>query len=235
MRKLIFVNTGLIITIIFTIFLFQVRATTLKINKSLILVQKNQLNLEEKISKYNLQLNKKITELTKETEEGNRNLGITLIKAGSSYLTEIEEVKSLIVFNTEAVNNKNAAEQLFRINALVEADNLIQQLLDEGALKYRGEDFTAAIKVYEKILDIDPSNTEALCYFNASLYYQNPGDGSNFPSMKSDLIPLVEEGELVGENKRNALLVLIGIGREEGDSTSLKQYEDSMFQMEVVN
>ncbi|MCD6397839.1 MAG: hypothetical protein J7L71_09890, partial [Spirochaetaceae bacterium] len=77
-------------------------------------------------------------------------------------------------------------------------------------------------------LDIDSDNKEALCYFNASLYFQNPGDGSNFTGIKNDLIPLLEGNTLANEEERTALNVLIGISREEGKADSLQKYQDAL-------
>ncbi len=195
--------------------------TDLKTKNLLTFVQQNQLHTEEILSGYNLQLDTKIIQLSKDSDKQRRSLGIAL-----------DEVRSLILLEIEEVKNKKAVENLLSVNALVESDNSTQQLLGEGSLKYKDEDFTAAVKVYKKVLDIDSSNKKALCYFNASLYYQNPGDGSTFPGIKNDLIPLLEENALTIDEKVTALNVLIGISREEGNAAPLKQYQDALQQLE---
>jgi tetratricopeptide (TPR) repeat protein len=197
------------------------------------LVKENHLNTKETISGFSLHINEKITELSKDAEEQIRNIDTTLLRICSSNFKEIEKVKSLITFYTEEVKNKKAAEHLLFVNTLVESDNSTQQLLGEGFLKYQEEDFTASIKIYKKILAIDFSNKEALCFFNASLYYQNPGDRTIFPGIKKDLIPLLKEKTLTKDEAATALNVLIGISREEGNADSLKQYQGALQQLEA--
>ncbi len=215
MRKVILLSTGILIAL-FSILFFQAKSVTLEINKTLNTLQQKQLNVEEIISKLDLKINKKIAVLSKDAEEQSSILGLAVIEAKTSSLVEIEKVKSLIMTYTEKVKTKNAAERLLIVNALVESDGPLQQFLSEGFIEYKKEDFTAAVKIYKKILYIDPSNTEALCYFNASLYYQNPADGSSLPGIKNDLIPLLEEKVLTKDEELTALNVLAGISREEG-------------------
>ena len=195
-------------------------------------IQKNQLNTEKIVSGFSLQINNKITELSEAADTQAGILGTALDEVRTSSLLQIEEVKSLIASYTEEVKNKKASENLLVVNALVESDILIQQLLSEGSVEYGEEDFTAAVKVYRNVLDIDPSNAEALCYFNASLYYQNPGDESKFSGLKKNLIPLLEGNLFPGDKELSALNVLLGISREEGDSVSIKQYQDALKKLE---
>lgn len=238
MKKINFVIVCLLIYIVFisTIDLFRTMTVFNKINMSLegiskqsknllTIVQKNQQKTEEVLSGYNLQINNKITELSKETDKQAKSLGAALDEVRISNCREIEELKGLIVSYTEEVKEKKAAENLLVINALIESDNLTQQLLDEGSIEYEKEDFTAAVKVYKKILELNSSNKEALCFYNASLYYQNPGDGTTFPGIKNNLIPLLEGTTLTNDEKETALNVLLGISREEGNADSLKQYQ----------
>ncbi len=231
MRKLMLVSTGFYIVVV-TVLFFQAKTAFLEINKSLNTVQENQMNFETLISRFYLQLNQKIIELSKDTEDQNRNLGIALNKVKNSNLMAIGEVKNLIATYTAEVKNKNAVTRLLAVNALVESDGSTQQLLGEGTLKYNEGNFTEAIKVYRSILDADPSNTEALCYHNVSLYYQNPGDRSNFPGIRKNLIPLLE-GDLISSNDKSMVLnVLLEISREESDSASMKQYQNALQQLE---
>lgn len=230
MKKFIFGTIVLLIVIIIisTILLFRMEAVSSEIRMNLNLAQKNQLDTKEILSAYNLQLNTKIAELAKDTDRQNNVLCTALEGVRNSTLIEIGKVKSLLLSYTEEVKTEKAAERLLAVNALVESDNLTQQLLGEGSARYEKEDFTAAVKVYKKILDIDSTNTEALCYFNASLYYRNPGDGSNFSGIKNDLVSLLEEKALSKYEELTALNVLMGISREEGNAGSLKKYQDAL-------
>ena len=228
MRKIIIAAAGSIIIIIFAISIFQTKGIISEIDKSLILVQQNQLDLKEIISKLDLHLNEKIKELSSDTKEQIRNIGITLLEISISNSVELEKVKSLITFYTEEVKNKKEAEHLFFVNNMVESDISIHNLLRKGSINYKKEEFTEAVVVYKNILDIDPSNTEAICYFNASLYYQNPGDESNFSGIKNDLVLLLKENVLTKDEELTVLNVLIGIKREEGNADSLIQYQDAL-------
>lgn len=196
------------------------------------LVQENQLNTNKTISDLSLQINNKITELSKDAEEQSWILSIAINDVKSSSLMEIEAVKNLIISYTEEVKKKKAVENLIAVNALVESEVLMQQYLSEGSFEYENENFTEAINVYKKIIDIDPTNAEAICYFNASMYFQNPGDGSNFPGIKKDLIFFLEGNTLTYDEERTTLNVLIGIGMEEGDLPSLEIYRDALHQLE---
>ncbi len=238
-KKFIFITVCLLIFIVITLTIDLFRTITginevnnelesiSRQNENLVtLVQENQQNTKETISGFSLHLNEKITELSKDAEKRNRKFDIAFFDLRKSSRMEIDEVKSLITFYIEEVKNKKTAENLLFLNTLVESDIQIQQLLNEGSVKYRDEDFTAAVKVYRKILDIDPFNVEAICYFNASLYYQNPGDESNFSGIKNDLILLLKENVLTKDEELTVLNVLVGIKREEGNADSLIQYQD---------
>lgn len=202
-----------------------------EIKKSQELIQLNQQKINESI----LKLDIRITKLLKVTEEGNKVLHDQYVLFSKRNIAEIKKLKTLV---KESLN-KMALEK--RIHAqhensrTVETDYSKQQLLKKGWELYKWNDFTASIKIYKKVLDIDPSNTESLIFYNASLYYQNPGDESNFSGIKKDLVPLIEDKKLTGDEERTALKVLIGISREEGDSTSLKRYQDALKQLEVNN
>ncbi len=204
MRKLMLLSTGFYIVVVIILF-FQAKNAFLEINKSLNIVQEKQVNLETLISKLDLQVNGTITELSNNSDKQNKILNIS-----------INGVKNLITSYTEELKNKNISERLVVVNALVESDSLVQQLLGDGALKYRAGNFTEAIQIYKKILDIDASNIEAVCFYNASLYYQNPGDSSIFSGIKTNLIPLLEDQAFTKNQERTALSILEGISMEEG-------------------
>ena len=278
--------------------------TDLRIDKILVLVEQNQQNTEEIITRLDLQLSARINELSRDADIKNRNLGITLEEIRKSRLSEADRLNNLIgsyieetmkddtsgemseindrlvsiykeieenkentnqknieLQRTIALNQKNtekiisglelklnaifaelnkyadnrsssSEDLLSALNKAVESDYQKQQLLNKGSLEYENENFTEAIKVYKKILNIDSTNTKAQCYYNASLYYQNPGDGSNFPGIKNDLIPLLEGNGLTNDEKRTALNVLIGISREEGRVDSLQKYQDALHILE---
>lgn len=209
--------------------------TDIKINKILTLVDKNQQNIEEIIGKLDLQLNSKMIELSRDNERQGKILGIALDEVQRSNLMEIEELKGLLASYKESVDNKNAVEHLLKINTLVESDVSIQQLLYEGSAEYSEGNYPASVKKYRKILDLDSSHAEALCYLNASLYYQNPGDGSNFSEIKNDLISLLDGDILSKDKKVIALNVLLGISHEEGNSDSINKYQENLKHLEEVS
>jgi len=200
--------------------------------ETLTLLQLNQQKMEDLLAKLDLQLNMKIVDISNNAETQNTILNRAIKSIGSSGSLEVKDVKDILLAYIEEDKEYKEADSIKTEITTVETDVLIQQLLDESLTMYQEENFTTAIKVYRKILDIDPSNVEAKCYLNASQYYQNPGDGSNFYIMKSDLIPLLEENILSYDEERTTLNVLIGIGMEEGDSTFSKIYQDKLQKLE---
>jgi tetratricopeptide (TPR) repeat protein len=180
------------------------------------LLFQNQQHIKNLVTKLNIQTNTKVIELTKAAEVRHNNLLTDLLVKFNLTRKEIGEMKNLLVSYKEEVQDKNTVESIEFINTTVETDNFLQQLLAEGFTKYQKENYSEALKLYKQILEIDDSNTEALCYYNASLYYQNPGDGSIFSEIKNDLIPLLEAKVLSKEEELTALNILIGIGLEEG-------------------
>ncbi len=200
-----------------------------EIKKSQELIQLNQQKINESI----LKLDIRITELLKVTEEGNKVLHDQYVLFSKRNFVEIKKLKTLI---RESLN-KMALEK--RIHAqhensrTVETDYSKQQLLKKGRAKYGDKDFTVSGKIYKRVLDIDSNDTEAILYYNASLYYQNPGDESNFPGIKKNLIPLIQSGELTAGEKKTALEVLAGINREAGDAESLEKYQRALSQPEA--
>lgn len=190
--------------------------------QNLVIIQQNQQNLEESIDNVDLQLTTKITELSKDTEKQRSVFGIALNK-----------VKNLIVSYTEEAKNKNAAERLLAVNALVESDNSTKQLLSKGFFEYENENFPRAIKLYKEVLDMDSGNIKALCYHNASLYYRSPGDVSIFTGIKKSLIHLLEKKVLSKNEELTTLNVLMGISMEESDSVLQIKYQNALTQLKV--
>ncbi|MCF6335829.1 MAG: hypothetical protein L3J12_08820 [Spirochaetales bacterium] len=130
----------------------------------------------------------------------------------------------ILKYLTDASSNKIAVA-LSSVSRSVEMDYKKEQMLEEGFLRYTEEDYTAAVKIYEKVLYLDPDNAEALCYSNASLFYRNPGDGSNYYKIKRDIVPLLDLNDLPVDVEKTVLDLLIGISREEGSSDQTGKYQ----------
>ena len=114
---------------------------------------------------------------------------------------------------------------------LVEQDYRKQKLLTEGKNLYGRGAFGKSASVYRKVIALDPAATNAIIYYSASLYYQNPGDESTYHTAKKNLVPLLETKDLPAGEKRIILDVLAGISREEGDTASLGRYQRMQKQM----
>ena len=182
----------------------------IQIEKLINLVESSQKTTEKNIAKLNSQLLASIEFFFNSRRKQNLNL-----------LKDIITRETYLILNSYR-DGSTHADNFENIN--IESDNLIQQLLSEGFTKYNNGEFTKSLGIYKKILDINTSNTEALCYYNASLFYQNPGDGSNYYSMKKDLVPLLEAGNLPVEMEKTILNLFIGINMEEGNSYQSEKY-----------
>ena len=237
MNKLFyFIIVLLFIIICFFVFLiiFQQNRHSEEITnfKKLDLVIENQQKIETILFENSLHIITEITKLSRTIEEQSANLNDTQIGMQKLNKFEIDQIKSLIIAYSEEVKNINKIEKVDFTQRKAEADYSVHQLLIEGYIKYKAGDFSDAVKVYKKILEIDPSNTEALCYSNTALYYQNPGDSSNLSEIKNSLVPLLE-GKILKENdERTVLRVLIGISMEEGNIVSLNIYKDALQKLE---
>jgi len=197
--------------------------------KFISLINVSQEKTEKKISKSNSQLASNIEVFLSTKDKQNQTLLNNILDTGNDNKKLIEQIHlfldSYIVEGDNTDNNENK---------IIESDFLLHTLLVQGFSTYSNNDFTKAVKIYKEILDIDSENKEALCYFNASLYYQNPGDESNFFKIKKALL-LLETKKLSDDKKLTVLNVLIGISREEGDSASIKQYKDALQELEEGN
>ncbi len=140
----------------------------------------------------------------------------------------LREDSSLILKNLEELSLTENNSVSSSVNRSVEMDYRKQQLLEEGLLSYTREDYITAAEIYDKVLLIDPYNTEALCYSNASLFYRNPGDGSNYFRIKRDFVPLLELKDLPVDVEKTILDVLIGISLEEGSSDQTGKYQERL-------
>ena len=199
-------------------------------NKFISLINERQKKTEKNIFKSNSQQTLNIENFINNKDKKNQNLLNNILDTENDNKKLIEQIHLILdSYITEADNTDNNE------NRIIESDFLLQTLLDQGFLTYSNNDFTEAVKIYKKILDIDSDNKEALCYFNASLYFQNPGDESNFFKIKKRLIPLFETKTLLDDKKLTALNVLIGISREEGNADSLKHYQDSLLMLKEDN
>ncbi len=185
--------------------------------ETLIVVQKNQHNIEENILKFDLKLNTRMDELFLKTMD--QIISIKSLKQviESKGISEVKELKDLFNVYLEQVEKHIAAERLLVLKETVESDFLIQALLDQGFSRYRNKDFTEALKIYKEILDMDSKNKKAICYFYASLYYQNPGDSTHYSDIKTNLSLLLEIDVLTKEEELTLLNILKGISLEEGE------------------
>ena len=198
--------------------------------KFISLINERQEKTEKNISKSNSQLTSNIEVFLSTKDKQNQTLLNNILDTGYNNRKLIEQIHLFPdSYITETDNTDNNE------NTIIESDFLLQTLLDQGFSTYSNNDFTKAVKIYKKILDIDSDNKEALCYFNASLYFQNPGDESNFFKIKKALLPLLETKTLSSDQKLTTLNVLIGISREEGDSAFIKQYQDDLQELEEEN
>ncbi len=183
----------------------------------LIMVQKNIVNIEETIAKFNLHLNDRMDELLIKTMD--QSISIKALKKDieNKRIPEVKELKDFLIDNLEKVEKNTIAERLLVSKETVESDFLLQTLLDQGFSKYSDKNFAEAVKIYIKVLDIDSKNREAVCYFYASLYYQNPGDSTHYSDIKNSLTPLLETDVLSEEEESTVLTILKGISLEEGN------------------
>ncbi len=160
----------------------------------------------------------------------------TVLKLERQYFNRIKKFKIEIVSSLDQINadvhfNGKIHREDWKI---AESDSTINKLLQKGKMLYEKKEFTEAKPEYKKILTLNPGQKEALIYYNASLYYLNPGDESTFPGIKKRLVPLIEEKDLGGEGKRTVFTVLLGISREDGDRASEKKYEAALKHLEAV-
>lgn len=173
-------------------------------------------NIEKNISKFDLKFNTKLDELLIKLKDQSISLNSLSKHIGSKEFPEVKELKNLLFVYIENFEKYLADEKQIASIETVEADFLIQVLLNQGFLKYSNKIFTEAVKIYKEVLDLDSKNREALCYFYASLYYQNPGDSSHYLDIKNNLTPLLEAAILTEEEESTVLNILKGISLEEG-------------------
>jgi len=171
-----------------------------------IAIQKNLQNIEENISK-----------LLLETKDQNISLNNLNKDISSKDFPEVKELKDLLFVYIDNIEKYIAYKKQVASIETVEADFLIQTLLDRGFLKYNNKNFTEAIKIYKEVLNLDSKNAKAICYFSASLYYQNIGDSTHYSDIKNNLIPLLEADILFKEEEKTIINILKGIRLEEGE------------------
>ncbi len=179
-------------------------------------VQNNLHNIEENISKLDSKFNTGIDELLIKSQDQSISLNSLSKDIRSKKFPEVKELKDLLFVYIDNVEKYIANEKQVALIETVEADFLIQILLDQGFSRYSNKDFTEALKIYKEVLDLDSKNKKALCYFSASLYYQNPGDSTHYSVIKNKLTPLLEADVLTEEEKSTVLNILKGISLEEG-------------------
>ncbi len=194
-------------------------------------IQFDQKKTEDLVVKWGMQLNTQIAGISKDAAVQNINLNRTIKSIGSSGFPEVKDVKDILLAYIEEDKEDKKANRIKTEITTAETDIELYQLLNESFTMYQAENFTAAIKTYKNVLDIYPSNSEALCYFNASLYYQNPGDIDNFFTIKRDLVPLLERENLSVDEERTALNVLKSIAMEGGDSALQIEYQNALTQL----
>ena len=175
----------------------------IKDTETIIKVQENLRSIEENISKLDLHLNTRIDKIIKAMDQS-ISFNNLIEDIGSKESPEVKELKDL--------EGKLLVDSI----ETVEADFLIQKLLDQGFFKYSNKNFTEALKIYKEVLDLNPGNSEAICYFYISLYYQNPGDSTHYSDIKNNLTPLIQADILIEKEKSTVLNILKGISLEDG-------------------
>ncbi len=100
------------------------------------------------------------------------------------------------------------------------------RLMEEGKELYENKNFPGSLSVFRKILGIDPENTYAEIYADASLYYINPGDGSVYPRIKRLFVPLADSRSIGRKERAVVLEVLEGICREENNIEAAERYRN---------
>lgn len=192
--------------------------TEIQDTKTIFLEQQNLQNLfEERFVKLSLNLNISIEELLLKIMHQSKSLNRLIEDIGSKGLIEVKELKDILFIYIEEGEKYKAAERLRTSRVTVESDLLVQTLFDKGLKKYSNKEYTGAVKIYKEILDINPNNKEAIFYFYASLYYQNPGDSTHYSNIKDNLAPLLEADILTKEEESTVLNILKGISLEEGN------------------
>jgi len=179
--------------------------------------KKNDMDIiEEYISKLDLKFNTKMDKLLIETKDQSIFLNSLSKDIRSKEFPEVKELKDLLFVYIDNVEKYIAYEKQVAPIKTVEADFLIQILLDQGFLKYSNKDFTEALKIYKEVLGLDSENREALFYFYTSLYYQNPGDSTHYSDIKNNLTPFLDADILTEKEEFTVLDILKGISLEEG-------------------
>ena len=188
----------------------------IKDTETQIVFQKNLQNIEENISKLDVKFDTRIDELLIKLRNQSISLNNLCKNIDSKEFPEVKELRDLLFIYIDNVEKYIANEKQVASIETVEADFLIQILLDKGFLKYSNKNFTEALKIYKEVIDLDSENAKALCYFSASLYYQNPGDSTHYSDIKNNITPLLEAEILTKEEESTILTILKGISLEEG-------------------
>ena len=63
----------------------------------------------------------------------------------------------------------------------------IKDLYAEGKALFQAARYSDSIDLYKRLLILDSTSTEAIVYYNASLFYLNPGDESNYYRIRKSL------------------------------------------------
>ncbi len=106
-----------------------------------------------------------ITALTDLTEEENENLQNRLHSLKNLNASEFSELRSIIeVYIDEVMEARMAEQQRFDM-ANAELDVSHQQLVNAGKDAYERQEFAAALEHLGEVLDENPGNMEAVCYY----------------------------------------------------------------------
>lgn len=100
---------------------------------------------------------------------------------------------SLAEVDPDSIENEDALS-IYTIICEATSSDAITTLAAEGYASYTEEDYLSAIESYEKVLNLDEENTEALYYVGAS--YQNLADLENAVVYYEQLLELDTESEL---------------------------------------
>ncbi len=180
-------------------------------------------NINKKIDQNKIDTDLKIEEMTKlllRNEKNNKDLF-------STFRMQLKAAVSELSKNGKADTGMSGNE-LNAIDRTAENDAVNQQLNTEGKVDFNKKNFTEARNLFQKVLNTDPKNTEALLYYHAALYYQNPGDESSFFAIKKSLGSILEGNECTKDQKRIILPVLLGISIEEGNKIMEDKYRTAI-------
>ncbi len=97
------------------------------------------------------------------------------------------------------------------------ADNpVLSELYAEGKAVFKEGRYSDSLEIYKKLLVLDGSSAEAVVFYNASLFYLNPGDESNYFVIKKSLEAVAADKKCGQDLQQIIRDIFAAISREEG-------------------